>query len=277
MKKIPFTVLCSLLVLIFSSCEERPAPEIVPQAQHKLINTNAYSAEDEFALETELLDQEIEYEEEMAKIDLLEVKDALIVADRKMNRQARIWRWSKTRYMEKLRVLETNFAILEGRGTPGVFAGEVPEKDVYSYLEYVDSCEEVLELLEIALLKATGENGVPEYVYELTAEEKQKWEDSRSSMLKVVNGFEKDFPSTGSAIQDALYTMSSSDYEAYAKQVTQSTIRLVAQRSGKSIDEVEKMLRGESEIANTVQSEVTKLMTEQLLNFKTLNFKNWFK
>lgn len=274
-----FLSLIAILSLALAGCVEEkvamPAesnannPSVaIAAAADPIVDYEGFSAE-EMALEEALQIEEDAFEEKMTAIDLLELKDALTVASRRLKRQEAVLRWSETRYMEKLKIFQTQFVVLELRLTPGVFAGELPEKDVFAFIEYQEACEEVLELLEV-ILTTDPETGTP--VYPVSAPEREQFEIERKRMLAAVEI--TGLPSTGSVVKDALTTVKSKEYKEFSDEILEATIDLIAASGRDGADDFRAALQGDNELVNKAMKEFENFLLDEV---KKVTLPNLFK
>jgi len=270
------------LLFVVTACENKEVVKISPEGERErpvnyssddeLVNysdsNNVSDYEDsdmdssaELEAEAELERIEEKFEDEMAELDRQELIDAYVVAKRKYNRQSQLMAYHKRRYHEKLRIWWVNFAWLELRGTPGIFAGDVPEKDVYAFMELMDACEELKEVID--MLEG----------YDNSKDSRlQEW---KAVKKEVVAKLEWSFPSSGSPLEDALAEMRTGSYKTNSGKVVALTIKMFVERSKEGISDLGQLLKGTGAGANAIkgaakdiENQAGKLLQEAMKAFK---------
>lgn len=206
--------------------------------------------------EKELDRIEEQFEAEMTELDRLELVDTLETAVRKYKRQNELMAYHEKRYHEKLRVWFTNFVLLEMRATPGIFAGDVPEKDVYAFMELMDACEEVKEVVEML-------------------EDYDNSKDNRLASWKalkteVVGKLGLTFPSSGSPLQDALIEMRTESYRSTASRVIPLVVKLSVERKNEVLRDAGDLMKGTGGGAEAVQDIMKTFEEDSLKAMKEL-------
>lgn len=226
--------------------------------EQMIVQTAAFSddgaiseiSEEELQMEAELDREEEKFEAEMTELDRQELIEALKVAMRKYGRQKELMAWNETRYLERLKVYHASFLILEARGTPGIFAGELPEKDVYGFMEFLDVSEELDEILDMLLdggYDNTSEADLPQWV----------------ALHEEVNrNFDLPFPSTGLAIEDANIAIQSARYQEVGSKTIALTVRFVKARADETLEEIFALIQGNSPIVREVQNMVGPILKQ---------------
>ncbi len=134
-----------------------------------------------------------------------EIKQAaleqLLPVIRRFDRAKVAYEHSEESYLERLYLWTLSFSVLEMRSTPGVFAGDLPEHDLFYYSAYIESAETLLSDVTV-YLKRYAEERDP------GLELLQRKQEEASNAVVIP------FSGSGSRLQDAIASMRSPEFQA---------------------------------------------------------------
>jgi hypothetical protein len=120
---------------------------------------------------------------------------------RRFDRKKRAYIISEQGYLEKLYLWMLTFSLLEARSNPGTFAGELPEHEMFSYSDFVESAESLLVDLDV-YLDRYSEKSDPQY------------DEIMRTRQEAIEATTLSYPGTGSRLEDAIVAMRSEKFKA---------------------------------------------------------------
>lgn len=143
---------------------------------------------------------------------------------RRFDRKKKAYEISERLYLEKLYCWTLTFSMLEVRSTPGTFAGDVPEHEIFPFSDYAEAAESLLGDITVYLDRFAADSD-PEF--EMLVSKKN---EAGAAVLLP-------FPGTESRLQDAIAAMRTAEFKAVVNE-SNTELAELGKIGGKQVVEI---------------------------------------